>query len=64
MDYTPNPRRRSDAELAELRNDARRRRELARSHQRAGDPGQAERDFQAAEELEAAIRCELEQRRH
>ena len=64
MSYAPNPRRRDDAELADLRKGAERLRQLARSRQQAGDPAQAERDFQRAEENEAQIRCELEQRRH
>ncbi|MER6534330.1 hypothetical protein ABT215_11065 [Streptomyces sp900105755] len=63
MRYTPHPRRRSDAELAELKAGAKNLRDRARRTQAAGDPDQAERDFRAAEMNEAEIQAELDQRR-
>lgn len=63
MGYTPNSRRRSDSELAELRDGAKNLRARARRSQQAGDPVQAERYFRHAEMNEAEIQAEVKQRR-
>ncbi|MFE0470523.1 hypothetical protein ACFW2V_02755 [Streptomyces sp. NPDC058947] len=62
MSYEPNPRRRSDAELRELREGARERRQVARRAQQSGDPVLAEVQFRQAEHLEAEIQMEMEYR--
>lgn len=59
-DYMPHPRRRSDEELAELREGAKNLRARAR---RSNEPQDADRDIRAAEMNEAEIRAELNQRR-
>lgn len=59
-DYVPHPRRRSDAEITELREGARTLRARAR---RSTDPAQAERDVRDAERNEAEVRAEMDRRR-
>lgn len=59
--YTPNPRRRSDSELRELRAGAKALRARARRNQ-AEDPAAAERDYRSAEQNDADIAAELARR--